>query len=74
MEKSARGMRSSNWTKCQISEHKWILLLLPTENMQKQKERPGVNMGYKSLFAKTISARKMKMYVEGIVDESQGIP
>lgn len=50
------------------------MLLLPTENMQKQKERPGVNMGYKSLFAKTISARKMKMYVEGIVDESQGIP
>lgn len=45
-----------------------------TENMQKQNERPGVNMGCMSLFAKTISARKMEMYVEGILDESQGIP
>lgn len=42
--------------------------------MQKQNERPGVNMGCMYPLAKTISARKMKMYVEGVVDESQGIP
>lgn len=42
--------------------------------MQKQNERPGVNMGCMYLLAKTISARKMKMYVEGVVDESQDIP
>lgn len=31
-------------------------------------------MGCMYLLAKTISARKMEMYVEGVVDESQGIP
>lgn len=42
--------------------------------MQKQNGRPGVNVGCMHLLAKTISARKMEMDVEGVMDESQGIP
>lgn len=39
--------------------------------MQKQNERPGVNMGCLSLLGKTIPVRKTKMYMEGIVDEAR---
>lgn len=65
-------MCSSNWTKCQISEHKWILFLLLNRKHAKNRMK-GLELTWAAglRLLKQFLQEKSKMCVEGIVDESQ---